>query len=301
MNVYFSPAYAGSGYAFETTRKSQWVAQSLDSDSVAGISLRTPQPLSLEQVVEVHDPAYVRAVQTGVPLELAQSQGFTWDAGLWPMVLASNGGAVAAALDALQSGLSGSLSSGLHHARRANGYGYCTFNGLVLAARAALAAGARSVLILDLDAHCGGGTASLIEDDERIWQLDVSVDDYDRYESSDRVRLSMVQRAEDYLTGIERELQQLWTRAPQFDLCLYNAGMDPFEGCPDGGLAGITRELLEARERLVFNACRAQNLPVAFSLAGGYIGERLDQQGLVELHRLTLSAAAQCGSARREI
>ncbi len=300
MNVYFSPAYAGSGYAFETTRKSQWVAQSLDSEPIAGIALRVPQALTAEQVTQVHDPAYVRAVQTGVPLELAQSQGFTWDAGLWPMVLASNGGAVATALDALQSGLSGSLSSGLHHARRDTGYGYCTFNGLVLAARAALAAGARSVLILDLDAHCGGGTASLIASDARIWQLDVSVDAYDHYESSDRARLTMVHRADDYLGEIERGLQDMWTRVPPFDLCLYNAGMDSFEGCPDGGLEGITREILAARESLVFNACRAQNLPVAFSLAGGYIGERLDRQGLVDLHRLTLAAAAQCGPLQRE-
>ena len=295
MNVYFSPAYAGSGYAFETTRKSQWVAQSMDSDPIAGISLRLPQPLSLEQVNGVHDAAYVRAVQTGVPLELAQSQGLTWDAGLWPMVLASNGGVVAASLDALQSGLSGTLSSGLHHAGRGKGYGYCTFNGLVLAARAALDAGARSVLILDLDAHCGGGTASLIAGDERIWQLDVSVDDYDHYESSDRVRLSMVQRSEDYLAAIDTALQDLAARGPRFDLCLYNAGMDPFEGCPDGGLPGISIEMLTAREHLVFEWCRSQRLPVAFTLAGGYVGEGLDKPGLVGLHRLTLSAAALGG------
>ncbi len=299
MKLYFSPAYAGSGYAFETTRKSQWVAQSLDSDPIAGLALCAPQPLSIEQVEQVHDADYVRALRTGVPLELAQSQGFTWDAGLWPMVLASNGGAVAAALDALQSGLSGSLSSGLHHARRSQGYGYCSLNGLVLAARAALAAGARLVLILDLDANCGGGSAGLIAGAHDIWQLDVSVDDYDRYESSDRVRLSMVHSADDYLGAIERELQQLWTRAPRFDLCLYNAGMDPFQGCPDGGLQGITREILAARERLVFKACRERKLPLAFSLAGGYIGEQLDQAGLVDLHRLTLSAAAQSERAGR--
>ena len=76
------------------------------------------------------------------------------------MVLSSNGGAVAAGLAALEHGVAGSLSSGLHHARREKGAGFCTFNGLVIAAREALTAGARSVLILDFDAHCGGGTRS---------------------------------------------------------------------------------------------------------------------------------------------
>ena len=291
INVFYSPDYAGSGYAFETTRKSKWVADSLSADPIARLKLVAPRPLSWEQITQVHDPAYVRAVQTGEPRELAQSQELGWDAGLWPMVLASNGGAVAAALDALQNGLAGSLSSGLHHARRAVGAGYCTFNGLVIAAHEALAAGARSVLILDLDAHCGGGTASLIADEPRIWQLDVSVDPYDSYEGSDHVRLRLVQSSSAYLDEIEHGLHEVAQRGPKFDLCLYNAGMDPFEGCSDGALAGITREILASRERLVFDWCREKGLPVAFSLAGGYIGAGLDEQGLVDLHRLTLAAS----------
>jgi acetoin utilization deacetylase AcuC-like enzyme len=214
------------------------------------------------------------------------------------MVLASNGGAVAAAMDALHHGLAGSLSSGLHHARRDAGAGYCTFNGLVIAAHSALRAGAGSVLILDLDAHCGGGTASLITDEPRISQIDVSVDDYDSYEGSDRVRLTMVQSADAYLDEIEKAFQEMASRGPRFDLCLYNAGMDPYEGCPDGGLPGITKAMLAARERLVFDWCRSQDLPVAFSLAGGYIGQQLDEPGLVGLHRLTLSAAAASGPIR---
>jgi hypothetical protein len=38
------------------------------------------------------------------------------------------------------------------------------------------------VLILDLEAHCGGGTHELVHCDERIWQMDVSVNAFDRYE-----------------------------------------------------------------------------------------------------------------------
>ena len=68
--------------------------------------------------------------------------------------------------------------------------------------------------------------------------------------------------------------------------------MDPFEGCSDGALAGITRERLANREHIVFEWCRRHGIPVAFSLAGGYVGDKLDQQGLVELHLLTLEAAA---------
>lgn len=252
----------------------------------------------------MHDPEYIRAVQTGVPCHLAESQGFAWDPGLWPMVLSSNGGAVAAGLDALRHGLAGSLSSGLHHARRGHGAGFCTFNGLVIAAREALAAGAGSVLILDLDAHCGGGTASLIAGEPRIWQMDASVNSFDIYanpaghDGSRRVWLRVALRSDVYLAEIEGGLQEIERRGPRFDLCLYNAGMDPFEGCSTGGLPGVTREILDARERLVFDWCREHVGAVAFVLAGGYVGWGLDAEGLVGLHRLTLSAAAESGLTR---
>jgi acetoin utilization deacetylase AcuC-like enzyme len=297
VNLYYSPDYVGSSYAFETTRKAKWVADSLATAPIDGMEIVEPRPLSWDQVVQVHDPDYARAVQTGVPRHLAESQGFEWDPGLWPMVLASNGGVVAAALDALQNGLAGSLSSGLHHARRGYGAGFCTFNGLVIAAQEALAAGAESVLILDVDAHCGGGTASLIETQPRIWQVDVSVNAFDIYASpahhdrDPRVRLQVVHSSEQYLGDVDHSLREVSGESPAFDLCLYNAGMDPFEGCSTGGMAGITSEILSARERLVFAWLRAQDIPTAFVLAGGYIGWGLDADGLVELHRLTLAAA----------
>src|SRR5919108_5506100 len=156
LTVFYSSEYVGSAYAFATTRKAAWVADSLTAAPIRGIELVTPRPLTREQLIRVHDPDYVRAVETGVPRFLAESQGFDWDPGLWRMVLSSNGGAVAAALAALEHKRAGSLSSGLHHARHHTGAGFCTFNGLVLAASEALSAGAQHVLIIDFDAHCGG-------------------------------------------------------------------------------------------------------------------------------------------------
>lgn len=299
LRVFYSPSYTGSGYAFDTTRKAKWVADSLAGWPIPDIELIEPVPLTPDHVAEVHDPDYVRAVETGQPRGLAESQGFRWDSGLWPMVLASNGGAVAAARAALDVGVAGSLSSGLHHARYGSGAGFCTFNGLVLAAKAALAAGAKSVLILDLDAHCGGGTASLIAGEPRIRQLDVSVSSFDSYRNNRQARLVMVETGSEYLPAIRQLLDEADHAGASFDLCLYNAGMDPCENCSTGGLTGITQDILAEREQLVFEWCGVRRLPVAFVLAGGYIGAALDESGLVALHRLTLSAASQAGRTRR--
>ncbi len=136
MRIFYSPNYTVAAHSFETTRKSRWIAESLACEPIATVALVAPEPISATALSRVHDPEYVRAVRNGSPRELAESQGFPWDPTLWDMVCASNGGAMAAAIEALRTRqVSGSLSSGLHHARRTRGAGFCTFNGLVLARR----------------------------------------------------------------------------------------------------------------------------------------------------------------------
>lgn len=296
MQLFYSPDYIAAGHAFPTTRKPGWIADSLDDSPIDCVNVVRPPALTAEEIATVHTREYVDALRTGAPRELAESQGFDWDPGLWTAATASNGGVIAAAAAARIEGVAGSLSSGLHHAKRDRGEGFCTFNGLALAARSLLHDGMRSVMILDLDAHCGGGTHSLIADEPRIVHTDVSVSPVDSYTPGPRGTLDMVRRSSDYLLTIERRLEERAAAPPA--ICLYNAGMDPHERCGIGGLAGITRETLAKREQIVFDWCVAHRVPVAFVLAGGYIG-RLTQADLVNLHRLTIEAAARAAVAMR--
>lgn len=288
--IFYTPAYVGAAHSFETTRKARWVAESLQTSPIAGLRLTAHASLDVADVLRAHSSSYVDAVRTGEPRALAESQGFAWDPGLWPMVLASNGGVLAAARAARASGVAGALASGLHHARREHGAGFCTFNGLAIAARTLRGEGVGRILIVDLDAHCGGGTHSLIEGVEGIRQLDIAVDAFDHYAPADGNTLDLLDSPATYLPTLQRRLAAL--DAAPFDLCLYNAGMDPHEDCPVGGLAGLDATLIAQRERMVFDWCRRRGLPVAFALAGGYVGPRLGVEGLVGLHRLTLEAAA---------
>lgn len=291
MRLYYSPAYVLAAHSFDTTRKAGWIADSLLADPIKGVQLIEPIALTEEDLLAAHGPAYVAAVRDGEPRDLAESNGFAWDFGLWDMVRASNGGAVRAALDALaDGGVAGSLSSGLHHAKRNRGDGFCTFNGVALGARAALAAGAGSVLIIDLDAHCGGGTFEILGDEPKVRQVDLAVSSFDHYSGNDRMRLDLIRDASLYLATLHRRLSELDDHP--FDLVIYNAGMDPFEGCAVGGMPGMRHELLAAREAAVFNWCRARAVPTAFVMAGGYTGANLSRDALVALHRLTIAAAA---------
>jgi acetoin utilization deacetylase AcuC-like enzyme len=261
------------------------------------VTIVEPQSLTDEALRAIHSDEYVDAVKLGAPRHLAESSGFTWDPGVWDAVRASNGGAVAAALHALTTRRNaGSLSSGLHHAQRQSGAGFCTFNGLALAARAALDAGARRVLILDLDAHVGDGTLAIVRDWTDVLHVDITVSPW-HVDAGDPSRCSLdaIDFADDYLPALERRLAALDTSS--LDLCIYNAGMDPHEDCGIGGLDGMTTAVIRDRERTVFQWAASAGLPVAFVLAGGYAGGSLSRNALVDLHRLTIEAAAGVGSA----
>jgi hypothetical protein len=119
----------------------------------------------------------------------------------------------------------------------------------------------------------------------------VSVSAFDGYDPTGHPRsiVELVTSGADYLDTIRRVLDRLSTT--KFDLVIYNAGMDPFERCDVGGLRGVTMATLDLREQLVFDWARAQAIPVAFTLAGGYTGPTLSRDKLVDLHLLTIDAA----------
>ena len=262
----------------ETRTKAKPIAELIISDGVSGVELRSPRKASRAELEEVHSPEYLDSLWNGVQ-DLLRS------------LLASTGGVLEAVDQALIDGISGSLSSGLHHAKRTGEDGFCFINGLVLAALRALNVhGLTDVGILDLDAHCGGGTFELIGSDPRVRLADVSTNSFDSWKSFElRHHLKIVRDANNYLNEVEKALKHL----SGVQILIYNAGMDPFEGCSMGGLTGITREILQRREKLVADWCRENNVPALFVLAGGYAGPNLDLEGVARLHLLTINEFAQ--------
>jgi acetoin utilization deacetylase AcuC-like enzyme len=275
--VYYSPDYVSRECDFDTTRKSAAVEQSLHRRPIEGVTLAVPEPATERQLLDVHTPDYVNAILSGHE-KSSTSSGLSWCPNTYRSASAHAGGIAAAALDAMKNGVAGTLSSGLHHARADRGSGFCTFNGLVVAANAAYEAGARRVLILDLDAHCGGGTASLIDGLPWITHVDISVDAFDWHHQS-----SIVALAGDYLAEVSSRLT-----GTSYDLCLYNAGVDVHER--DCGI--LNSEAICGREAMVFRWAAKSNTPIAYTLAGGYAGPGHEAETVVELHRNTILAAA---------
>lgn len=288
MPIYFSPEFIVDG-AFDTIGKAGELADLLTHDPDAGTCVVSPTPATRHDIVSVHDETYVDRVLNG------HGGQFSSDDESATSVLATTGGVLRAVETVLENGgCAGSLSSGLHHAKYDHGSGYCTFNGLVIGARRALTLGAKRVLILDLDAHCGGGTKELIgllrdQDINGIEQVDVSVSSFDQYHNASFAQLKIVGGSE-YLTTIEQSLSDI--ADPQsIDLVIYNAGMDPHEKA--GGVTGINTEVIRRREAMVFEWSKSHNLPIVWVLAGGYSGESFIKRDVASLHRITIEEAAR--------
>ena len=290
--LYYGDQFVLAKESFDTTRKAAWIADSLASHPIPNIRVLSPRAATEVQALRVHSPAYLNALRTGEPRSVATSSTLAWDAGTLTMALNVCGGMLDAGKAALRDGVAGTLASGFHHAKRDSGAGFCTLNGLAIAAHALAETTGGHVLILDLDAHCGGGTHSLIQSHPRIWQLDVSVMPYDDYAPGARCLKKTVTEARQYLKTVWRCLKWAEDEWPDFALCLYNAGMDVHEDCDLGELVGIDELLITLREEMAFQWCRERGIPVAYAMAGGYTGGRMSRKRLVDLHRLTLSAAA---------
>jgi len=301
LPLYYSPRFICSGYGVDTREKAAAIAQSLADSPISGVEIHDPADVTPKMLFRVHQTKYVNAMLTGTPDSIAIGNGMgEWSKDLRDSVLATTGGAVESAVYSYtNSRHSGSLTSGLHHAKYSHGAGYCTFNGLVIAAKEVLHRGAQRVLILDLDAHCGGGTASLIDGVEGIEQVDVSVNSYDSYVGISNASLT-ISRGSSYLTDISNALAEIDTSTP-IDLIIYNAGMDPHEDCGIGGESGITTEVIQLREAMVYEWARVNNTPVSFVLAGGYSGHKLSKSALTDLHRLTIETAARYELCRRGV
>jgi acetoin utilization deacetylase AcuC-like enzyme len=253
LPVYFTPAMVADSHSYSPSALKP--LRAMESWKRLGIPLdvRVPRAATLAALHRAHDPAYVDAV-----LSLRHDNGFGNRNAEVAASLPYTSGAM---LDAARCAIGNrrvavAPVSGFHHARYDEGGGFCTFNGLVVAALALLDDGlARRVGILDCDHHFGDGTADI------ILALDLG----------EVIRHDTVGRHEFHEQHAEPFLESLGRRVGAFadcDVLLYQAGADPHIDDPLGGW--LTTAQLVRRDRIVLEAAAIIGLPVAWNLAGGY-------------------------------
>jgi acetoin utilization deacetylase AcuC-like enzyme len=233
------------------------------------ISIFDPLPLGRDKIAIAHDPSYVEGV-----LDCRIPNGF---GGLQVDVAASlpwtTGSFLTAARAALDSGkVACSPTSGFHHAGYHSGRGYCTFNGLMIAAIQLKNEGrVHRVGILDCDQHYGNGTAEIIDKLCIDWIVHYSKD------------YRIAGGGRNFLNS----LPSLVRTFSKVDLLIYQAGADQHINDPLGGF--LTTAELKIRDEIVFSEAKRLGIPVVWNLAGGY---QPDRERVIEIHRNTMIACA---------
>jgi acetoin utilization deacetylase AcuC-like enzyme len=230
-----------------------------------------PTPFATSADLELaHDPAYVQSILLGtVDDRVMRRIGFPWSPELVRRTLASVGGTLAAARDAMQYGFGGNLAGGTHHAFRHEGSGFCVFNDLAVAIlalrRDALAARAA---VIDLDVHQGDGTAAIFENDPAVLTISLHGEhNFPFRKQRSRIDIALPDGTGDaeYLGHLKQVLPEIISYDP--DVIFYQAGVDALAQDRLGRLA-LSPVGLRQRDVLVRQA--AAGIPLVITLGGGY-------------------------------
>lgn len=238
------------------------------------------EPVTREQLCRAHLPAHVDAV-----LACKKDNGFY---NRLPEVAETlpwtSGSMLAAAVYAWKNKtVTMSPTSGFHHAKQDECMGFCSFNGLMVAALELLEQGAAKIGILDLDHHFGNGTASIIDWLDSQGHKERSHFHHYTFGGDLRVcepagffggRTTYNWQGGDATDRWFKLLPSILEEFRGCDIVLYQAGADPHIDDPCHELlktvGALTSEQLAIRDRMVFEAFAEMDIPVAWNLAGGY-------------------------------
>lgn len=250
----------------------------------------SPAPASWLRLA--HDTAYVDQVfRSEVPRAVEREIGFNVSERVTRRARLAVAGTVIASDIALRTGIACNAAGGSHHARRAHGAGFCTFNDVGVAASLLLASGrARTILVVDLDVHQGDGTADIFAGEPRVFTFSLHAEkNYPARKVPSRFDFALPDAIRDaaYLECLEDALARM-AEALKPDIVFYNAGVDPHEEDRLGRLS-LTNEGIRARDRMVISHFRGRGVPLVGVIGGGYAH---DVDELAERHAMLFETAA---------
>lgn len=243
-------------------------------ESHPAIHIREPRLAIRQEIERAHAPAYVDQFLKGtLSDEAIRRIGLRpWTDAIIERTLRITGGSLQALEHVLdQGGIAGNMAGGTHHAYADFGSGYCIFNDIAICALTALQEHkVKRLLVLDLDVHQGDGTAAICAPFEDVFTCSIHAESnfpFRKQQSDLDVHLGDDTNDADYLDCLDRTLKKL--KPEQFDLILYQAGVDPLEADALGKLA-LSSQGLAARNQRVFDIHRDHGTPIVIFMGGGY-------------------------------
>ena len=254
------------------------------------LNIAEPAPASWLKLAHAAD--YVdRVLACTVPEKIEREIGFPVGPRVSLRAQLATGGTMLAARLVLRHGIACNTAGGSHHARRAQGAGFCTFNDVAVAALMLLAEGnARNILIVDLDVHQGDGTADILAGDPRAFTFSMHGDrNYPARKIASDLDIALPDGTGDaaYLERLGGILPELSARA-RWDIVFYNSGVDVHAEDRLGRLS-LSDDGLRARDEAVIRHFRALGIPVCGVIGGGY---STDVSALAARHAILFEVAS---------
>jgi acetoin utilization deacetylase AcuC-like enzyme len=261
-----------------------------------------------KQVLRVHSPAHVEIVRSAAKAAGNAGELVTIDEDTvvspasWDAALASAGCAVDATRLVMQERARTAFALCRppgHHATQNRPMGFCLFNNVAIAARAAQAEHRiERVLIIDWDVHHGNGTQDIFYDDPRVFYLSLHLANHYPGTGAGHERgvgagigatlnvpLPAGLPAADYRAHFDEAVTQAF-EANQPELVLVSAGYDCMRGDPLGGLMLEPEDLHAMTEKVMELAAGTAHGRVVVVLEGGYVPPRVGDGVVATLRAL---------------
>ena len=244
----------------------------IENNILSEDELFEPRLASKEQILLSHTKEYFESFETGnIDSRAMRKVGFPWSYELHLRSLASVGGSIESAEEALKDGVGGNLAGGTHHAFTGHGEGFCVFNDFAVVINYLQKNKlAKKIAIVDLDVHQGNGNASLLKDNKGVFILDMHGKNnypFKKIPSTLDIELEDNVKDEEYLKMLSNYIGRVFEFNP--DIILYQAGVDALKEDHLGRLS-LSKEGLMERDRIVLSESKNRNIPVSLALGGGY-------------------------------
>jgi acetoin utilization deacetylase AcuC-like enzyme len=279
------------GHRFPMLKYELIPKQLLYEGIITAENLFEPTLCSEENILLTHETEYWQRMKN---LELTEREmrkvGFPLSAQLVEREITIMQGTIDCAMFALQYGCAMNVAGGTHHAFTNKGEGFCLLNDMAIAANYLLKNKlAERILIVDLDVHQGNGTAQIFQNNKNVFTLSMhGKNNYPFHKEISDLDIELLDgiNDDDYLALLDKNLPDV-IKKHQPDFIFYLCGVDILSTDKFGKL-NVTTEGCKQRDIFVFEQCKANNIPVACAMGGGYSPKIAD---IVNAHSNTFKAA----------
>ena len=276
LKIALSPVFAHAlpeGHRFPMEKYSLLPEQLLFEGTVSDSNFFVPQLMADEWILTTHESNYLERLKK---LELTKAEiraiGFPLSEALIAREICIAGGSVQAACFAKEFGIGMNIAGGTHHAFANRGEGFCILNDLAITANYLLGSKlAQKVLIVDLDVHQGNGTAALFQENPSVFTFSMHGEkNYPHRKEKSDLDIGLSDGTDDatYLSLLDRNLKKLIDEV-QPDFMLYQSGVDVLASDQLGRLS-LSLAGIHARDKLVLNTAKNQQIPLMCCMGGGY-------------------------------